>query len=426
MRTEGESKVPGQGKTLIISLGGSPEPVIASLCHHRPEHVCFLTSQKAIDSIGQIKQAVGGKGLSFDDYKVIVEDPQDLVECYEKALRCAEWAKGRSGGEGEVVVDYTGGTKAMSAGLALATVRHGYRFSYVGGEKRTKQGVGVVESGNEKLFVTADPWELFAVEGKRKAALYFNTFRFDAAADELAGIARKPGARQPLFEDLERAARGYAAWDRFRHGEAVELLGRVEKSLPKLAEVAAGSELRAFCETLAANVGFLKRLRDRTDNFKRVAAELVVDVVANARRRVAEGKFDDAVARIYRALEMIGQVRFTNRFRVTTSRCPASVLPEALRDEFKAKYARKDDPEELQFGLDATFRVLKQIGDEVGKQYFDRKDDLGKILSARNSSIMAHGSTPVKEETALEFLRIVSEMLDGGYAELDFPRFPWA
>ncbi|OQX91368.1 MAG: hypothetical protein B6D58_08485, partial [candidate division Zixibacteria bacterium 4484_95] len=52
----------------------------------------------------------------------------------------------------DIVIDLTGGTKQMSAALALAATEQGLKVSYVGGEERTKDGLGTVVSGTEKIY----------------------------------------------------------------------------------------------------------------------------------------------------------------------------------------------------------------------------------------------------------------------------------
>lgn len=138
---------------LIISLGGTPEPVIASIETHAPRAVCFFASDQSVDLVGSIKDTLRQKGVVFKDTKVLCDDINDLVHCYERALTCAErlLRVDPDLAPDDVVVDYTGGTKTMTAALALATVGKGFRFSYVGGKTRTKDGLGVVVSGKEVL-----------------------------------------------------------------------------------------------------------------------------------------------------------------------------------------------------------------------------------------------------------------------------------
>src|SRR5439155_26842666 len=70
---------------LIVSVGGTPDPVAFTLREHRPDFVCFLASQRSVDLVGQIKSAAS---LPIQDEKVLVDDADDLLACYRAALDC--------------------------------------------------------------------------------------------------------------------------------------------------------------------------------------------------------------------------------------------------------------------------------------------------------------------------------------------------
>ena len=191
-------------QAMIVSLGGSPEPLIKTLSEQRPQLVCFLASQESVDLVGTIKEAVTRGGVNFRDYKVLVEDINDLAHCYQKALACADWIARQSVPAVDVIVDYTGGTKTMTAALVLATVSRGFRFSYVGGTRRTKGGLGVVESGSEEIRLGPNPWELFAVQERQRLAQYFNSYQFAACRTLIQGGTDRLGEdEKQRFEVLD-------------------------------------------------------------------------------------------------------------------------------------------------------------------------------------------------------------------------------
>ena len=73
----------------------------------------------------------------------------------------------------EITIDFTGGTKPMTAGLVLASTgdkyTDSYNYSYVGSkmsenaEVRNKDGVGIVISGHEQIKPQKDPYDTYAV-----------------------------------------------------------------------------------------------------------------------------------------------------------------------------------------------------------------------------------------------------------------------
>lgn len=58
----------------------------------------------------------------------------------------------------EVIVDYTGGTKVMALALVLATIKYGGDYAYINGTERSKDGVGIVVPGTEKVLFRSNPW----------------------------------------------------------------------------------------------------------------------------------------------------------------------------------------------------------------------------------------------------------------------------
>jgi hypothetical protein len=106
---------------------------------------------------------------------------------------------------------------------------------------------------------------------------------------------------------LQAACEGFDAWDRFAHEAALETLRRRDVApamgrwLPRLLVLAGKSRASGY--------------------------EAVWDVLANAERRLAERRFDDCLARLYRLTEMLAQTRLrvTHRIeRACTSGGPAA------------------------------------------------------------------------------------------------------
>jgi CRISPR-associated protein (TIGR02710 family) len=243
----------------------------------------------------------------------VAENPEDLVSCFRAARLCVDWLSGQGVPAADVLVDFTGGTKPMSAALALATIPLGCQLHYVGGDERNKSGVGQVVTGSEVLLPQENPWDIMALPQQQRAALLFNRCHFGAAKDVLAGalsMARTPRLRQYL-EIAVPLMEFYAAWDAFRHADAAEVLRR-GGPLERLRVFAAATEepaVRGLLGQVEASAAFFQRMRQATGGFQpgRLCREHVLDLLGNATRRACEDKFDDAVARLYRAVEMAAE-----------------------------------------------------------------------------------------------------------------------
>lgn len=135
---------------MLVSLGGSREPVLYTLNHKQPAHVLFFVSPQSEAEIQPIIQGLTFR-CRFD--RIVSPSAEVLGDCY-RVLRdklpgkLAQWGLSMA----DLMVDYTGGTKTMSAALVLATIEEVHGYSYVGGVERDKGGVGVVLGGRERMW----------------------------------------------------------------------------------------------------------------------------------------------------------------------------------------------------------------------------------------------------------------------------------
>jgi hypothetical protein len=148
-------------RAMLVSLGGSPAPVIFSINHQRPEYLVFFVSPQSEADVETVLKAVN---YPFkESSRIITGSAELLADCYaaiRDGLPAAldHWKLTYQ----DLTVDYTGGTKSMSAAMVLATATKVHRYSYVGGEERNKGGVGVVIDGRERMWFLQNPlWEAF-------------------------------------------------------------------------------------------------------------------------------------------------------------------------------------------------------------------------------------------------------------------------
>lgn len=409
---------------MIISVGGSPEPIVVTIAEHKPEFVCFLASQQTVEKIGAVKDALRGKGVNILDYKVICDDHEDLLNCYSKAAECAQRIAAQGFQPDEVLVDYTGGTKSMTAALALATVGQGYSFSYVAGRERNKNGVGTVVSGTEVVKRGISPWQIYAVEEKKRISVFLKTFQYEAAiATMRETMVRLGEAEQETWAGIIDVLEGYLAWDNFDHLNAIRYMSSGLRRLEICAKFGLSPGVVAFLKKSETGFGLLQEINDKTQYFKKMHPVMISDLLANSRRRYQQNKYDDAVARLYRALEMIGQLAFEEAIGCPTSDVDFKKLPEELREEYVRRYRSPDD-EKMRLPLFATFRVLKQVGHHAGTRFWEHEAVLRKLLSSRNDSILAHGVKPVTKETYEKFAEIIQELF-AVEDPVEFPVLDW-
>jgi len=405
-------------KLMLMTLGGSPEPLAKSIQAHKPEKIIFLASHDSVPLSGEIFKSVGYKPSSEFE---ITEDPNLLFESYKSARRCIDRVNKAGVSSNEVVVDYTGGTKVMTAALILATAGQKYRFNYVGGGRRNKEGVGTVISGYEKMFAEMSPWAIFAEEERRQVVTLFNRRRFSAVVEIIDSARQRelPLQIRDYFQFVEPLSVGFLNWDQFNHKAALRHLDSGFTKLMDFLQIYPDTHLEFFATQIQNCRTYLERVVELTNGPSKYHEVLIVDLLNNARRKIADKRHDDAAARIYRALELYGQIAFQKITGCPNDKVKPEILPESIKGEFVRKYC---DPYKqlLKLPLAATFEFLKAKGHKAGIRFFERKKEIKKILSNRNASILAHGIESVSEKAIKSIFQTVSDFIQ----ITDFINFP--
>ena len=409
-------------KALIVTLGGTVEPVVKSINEHSPDMVYFIASQQSVKEIGAALNKLDKKV----EYRTkIINDPEDLLEVYS---RCEEILK-ESGDCGVVLVDYTGGTKSMSVGVVLCGIAHGCRFVYVGGDRRDKGGLGIVETGTEHIVHQKSPFDVFAIQEKERGIYLFNCYQFEGAIKEFGDALAKVQSQstQYLLSGLKSLAEAYLAWDRFEKTyDGIQVDKKLREGIEKLQSITELTEedYRPQIENIQENRGFFREKIKKELNL-----EKVVDIFLNAERRGDEGKYDDGVARLYRCMEFIAQFRLKTEYDIETCNMELEKLPVKLRDV----YAReRDHGGKIQLPLKKAYVLLSELDDEVGRRYFEteRERKISNLLQSRNNSILAHGIVPVGKELfedmrseTRDFLNSVFPGIEALMSKGRFPKF---
>jgi len=222
-------------------------------------------------------------------------------------------------------------------------------------------------------------------------------------------------------ESLAYLAEVYDAWDRFAWAEAFSLLRTYRRR-----EQATACLTRAGWDLskLTAQMSYLGQCKD-----SRVRPQRLGDLLANARRRIEQGRYDDATARLYRLSEYVVQVRFRTQFGIRRLDNPTSKVPMASLEQRTPRLAgdlrlqkRVLEGDVVNLGLRSTIEALAEIGDQVGPFIKERcdphapplgsaKTSLGNLLEARNQSLLAHGTAPVEKEIATALYEEVRAVL---------------
>lgn len=397
----------------LVSVGGSPAPILHVLRQHRPAHVWYFCSAGSRAIADAIHTQLD---WPLDRDFIEAECFEELGSCYRE-LRHAIPAllKKWKVPSGEVLVDYTGGTKTMSAALVLAASEVFQQFSYVGGDRRDKDGLGAVADGAvQSLSLQPNPWLELATREVERACDLWAGCQFDVAAKVLRAVAPRVPHRL-RFEAIAGVADGMASRHRLDFREAVKTLGIVSKQLPALFDGKDDAGLRSWMQAT---------LQICTDCAKDSVGESVLrELLDNTLRTAAQGRFEDAAARLYRAMEMQGQLWLA---RVTddlflNGKCRlenSASIPDALK---ALPFCQPNERKEIKLSLEQLYVALAALGHARAKLIIadlDATDAVGKtksrwraITEKRNTSILAHGVQPIGEngfsemkQRAVEFL----------------------
>lgn len=377
---------------LVLTVGGSHQPLVTAIQSLKPDRVVFLCSDDTPTAKGSYLQVVGeGKVIKSDPklekpdlpniviQTAITPDRYELVkiknfdsieECYLESRKLLEKLHGQYSGM-RLIADYTGGTKSMTAGLALAAADDARcEISLVTG---TRADLKTVKDRTQ----FARPMVVWNLRGRRKleeVQLRLSRFDYAGAAALLETIGQMPISESFLQKITAGIAvcRGLDAWDRFNHQEAKDLLNTYRKY-----------DLVQECIVLED----LCRAEPRDPYIK------VEDLLLNAERRATQGRYDDAVARSYRALELTAQVRLRTKYGIETSDVDLQKIPPQLHAFLED---HRSENGKIQIALFPSWDLLQQLGDEhLGEWFSQNRPKIQDFLGTRNSSILAHGLTPI-------------------------------
>lgn len=418
---------------LVTTVGGTPQAIAAGILHARPHRIVFVCSPETRDTVEKpdargnpsILELVQRSGFEIAPgaYDILeIESAQDLESLVKKARRELEplirqWAA--HSGSHRVVVDFTGGTKCMSAGIVLASLDWPCQWQYVGGTERTKGGVGIVVEGKEQIVNPRNPWDTLAWRHVLRAAALFDEGETGGAVAVLEGVLRRveTGRVKRALSALLQFCRTYHEWDAFRHAEALKNARDFLANVDALSFFVSANRVDNFHRCVSADAAVLESIQSGAQ-----ARELLMaDIYANGVRRMKQGRFDDAVARFYRCVEGLAQLALASRGIGSTAEVPVQAIPEPLR----AEWGLCGDRETVELPLYRSFQLLEALGDEIGARFRKSRlaDPKKSPLQARNHSILAHGFRAVSEGDARSLMEDL-RALSGGLFENRIPEFP--
>jgi len=402
----------------VISVGGTWEPIVKNLNEAQPEFVLFVVSQ---DSKPEVQTNILPKLSYTPQYNCLVTlEVGDLADCYEKIREAIpKWLDERNLKPEEVYVDITGATKPMSAALAMAGAERLTHFSYVAGAQRNKGGLGVVVSGTETVFRTVNPWDKLATRERERSTWLFRNGYADQAAGLLQQAAQKCSAGlQQELATLAKLVECFAWVDLFRFAGLSHEYGRQRDKLNLI--FSHRSQFSVF-ERMDRTADHWRRLEEESKgNATRVSATLR-ELLANAERRARGGRYDDAVARLYRAAEFFVQEKLFDAFRAKLGKVRRDQIPKERLNQWMETFG-EDEEGGYVLGVRDAFKALSLSVHPEHRQIAERYDLIGNHLQKRNNSILAHGLQPCTEDAFTGFWAALLPVVQ--IQDEEIPRWP--
>jgi CRISPR-associated protein (TIGR02710 family) len=407
---------------LVVTVGGKPEPIIFTIRQWKPVRIYFVVSPGSQNYVPTILKEVGNE-IPQDCHELCrLSNPEDLEKTYGELRALTrtleQWIVSGPSANRKVVFDVTGGTKVMSAALALiATSIPGSLLSYVGGE-RAEFGVGDVKSGAERLTCVPNPLDSFAIKLIEAGKLLISHHAFAAAARLLQpDQAKVEKAQKKQLNALRSLAEALSDWDLFNHTDALQKLNRLEDFRNDFEAALGPADTAALFVAIERLRRFLEGIVTNKET-QHAPQRRIVDLIANGQRRLDEGRFDDATARFYRAIEAIGQMHLAT-YDIDTSNVDVSKIPPSCRRHLPAAEGNR-----IAIGLYAAWELLRCLGEPNASTFFDLCGPQNQsILSVRNSSILAHGFTPMSGPGCEKLRDLVLRL--AGVELSDLPQFAW-
>jgi CRISPR-associated protein (TIGR02710 family) len=369
------------------------EPLKKSIRKGEWSRVILLPSQLTRENAARLRDEVQNVSIEIEALpQAGAEDDADA--CFAHFDGILEKLRAQGTPAEALLVDFTRGTKAMSAALVLAAIRHDLpELRYISGGQRDERGM--VVPGTE---IVAEVCTTIATARKRldDAQRFFQHGNFAAVLETLPDPASSSAALWPRdLLDLSSLARSlaafYAAWDRLDY-KATQRVGLpVCGPRPSLWDtLLPPPAIRDWVAALAQPLP--EGNRDRAAPLRLLGA----DLLANGERRLRDHQYEDAIIRGYRVLELVGQIRLFEHDLASDALPLDHPVVKAFQEELLAD--TRQEPLTMKNRLyqaprEKVARLLKRLGDPLAKSLLrlgNRAEGQVK-LSKRNYSIWIHG-----------------------------------
>ena len=358
-----------------------------------PNHVVFFASNKSKNTIKYIEELFkldDDEFIQDEDYHIVpmeaIDDFNSCFESFEYELWKYDYIDQTN--NYQIIMDYTSGTKTMSAAMACCGMFYLKDLISVGGDRST----GEVSSGTEiinyqNLYIIYDKFALMRIRHN------FNSNRFMPCIDILNYIIDINIHKESLLN----LCNAYYSWEMMNFEDAYNYLKEVDTKQIEFIEIK---------DQVKKNLNALGNIvHSKSANLKN--CYILASLINNSMRRAEGYKYDDAIARLYRSFELIAQIKLT-KYNIKSSDVDISVLLENnVSEEFIEELKKSREDGKIRIGLAKDFLLLNELGDDLGKYYVENESKIKNLTIKRNNSILAHGLESQTKEDFDKFLELI-------------------
>lgn len=414
---------------MIASVGTSYEPITLSLKLLKPKKVLFLYTVETIEVLDKIIEMTNLKPSQYEKRKVGKDNSLVIYKEIKKVY--LDWGKPK-----KILVDFTGGTKAMAAVTAMAGAMINAQLIYIGTEKYLKD-FRKPYPGYENLVTIANPYEVFGDLDESRAVDLFKEHDYCGAKrifEQLYTKVPEPRKRQ-YFRILYLLSAAYEHWDGLELKKAAEYMERLVEELKRDISINENLVMMDKLHILEEQSKILNNLSKIALKIKRKTPmdvlhnlesilPLIFTVYRNAIRREEQSKYDMSSLLMYRLLEMMMQRRLSIHGICAANPEYERVFPNKKSlAEFENRvifYRKSLFGNKIkrylpnQISLLEGYIQLTALGDKlIGKEKPERfLKDIYERVKVRNENIFAHGFTSLTKKDYRVFKNFVEGVFD--------------
>lgn len=403
---------------LLMTVGMQKEPLILSILILKPIVVYLLCTSKSTITVKQIMDDEKIKELGASIHIIEISE-DDLTSNYRKINEIIIQNKDR-----KIVSDPTGGRKMMNTSLSFLSIYFRIPMVYLNGIEFNKNIIPF----SERLILIENPLDFYGDIELQLIQEMFNSHYYDAAIKICESLIDKTKDLTTLkkIELLIELIKIYNKWDKFEHSNP-DVEPNLSKELEEIKRKFERFGLKSnLPENIENNINFLKELEERWSKGKvnMIDEYRIIDIFLNAKRRgsMKQCKYDDAIARLYRIVEMLNTY-FLLKFGLKSTEKPdynnfAKKLSTTKRD-IKNKYKEifnTNLPKE-RIGLENQKNLLKVLihysKDDSIKFLVNIQESsqFKELMKKRNRSILAHGTVSLNENDWVNFRDKIEALL---------------